>query len=110
VLRNGKRLIALIERYRQARGFNRTAIPFLIGTKYDIFTTLKREEQEDITVQAKKFAKAMKASLVFTSSSSNVNIQKIFKVALSKAFDLKLNLPIIKEVGEPIFIVNPEDL
>lgn len=66
------------EWYRQARGFNRviadhfaqdgaddqTAIPLLVGTKYDQFVLLPREEQEEITRQAKRFARAMRASLV----------------------------------------------
>jgi GTP-binding protein of the ras superfamily involved in termination of M-phase len=56
------------EWYRQARGFNKvsqithrkllfliiylqTAIPFLIGTKYDIFATFSPDEQEEITKQ-----------------------------------------------------------
>ncbi|EKD03729.1 small monomeric GTPase [Trichosporon asahii var. asahii CBS 8904] len=51
------------EWYRQARGFNKTAIPVLIGTKYDIFASYPREEQEEITKQAKRFAKAMHAPL-----------------------------------------------
>jgi len=37
------------EWYRQARGFNKTAIPFLIGTKFDTFATFPRDEQEEIT-------------------------------------------------------------
>src|ERR1700743_1023577 len=75
------------EWYRQARGFNKvrfssydmgigadfehcimqTAIPFLIGTKFDTFATFPRDEQEEITKQAKRFAKAMHASLIFCS-------------------------------------------
>lgn len=40
------------EWYRQARGYNKTAIPFLIGTKYDDFEkNLEEEEQEEITKQ-----------------------------------------------------------
>jgi hypothetical protein len=39
-----------------------TAIPFLIGTKFDTFATFLRDEQEEITKQAKCFAKAMRAS------------------------------------------------
>jgi GTP-binding protein of the ras superfamily involved in termination of M-phase len=67
------------EWYRQARGFNKvseerrrlfssqryqTAIPVLIGTKYDQFASFPREEQEEITKQAKRFSKAMHAPLV----------------------------------------------
>ena len=36
------------EWYRQVRGLNRNAHAFLVGTKYDIFTTLPPEEQQDI--------------------------------------------------------------
>lgn len=52
------------EWYRQARGFNKTAIPVLIGTKYDQFASFPRGEQEEITRQAKRFSKAMHAPLV----------------------------------------------
>ena len=61
------------EWYRQARGFNKvrvhpvrqlfnvshlsnrpqTAIPFLIGTKFDTFSTFPRDEQEEITKQVR---------------------------------------------------------
>ena len=94
-------LNSIREWYRQARGFNKTAIPFLVGTKYDYFVNLPVEDQEEITRQARKFAKAMKASLIFCSTSHTINIQKIFKIVLSKAFDLKCTIPEIVEVGEP---------
>jgi GTP-binding protein of the ras superfamily involved in termination of M-phase len=41
-----------------------TAIPVLIGTKYDQFAAFGRDEQEEITKQAKRFSKAMHAPLV----------------------------------------------
>jgi len=88
------------EWYRQARGFNKTAIPFLIGTKFDLLTTF--EEKDELTTQARKFAKAMKAPLIFCSSAESVNVQKIFKIVLSKAFDLKCTIPQITQPGEPI--------
>lgn len=52
-------LNSIKEWYRQARGFNKviiviyieTAIPFLVGTKYDHFATFPRQEQEEITKQ-----------------------------------------------------------
>ncbi|TFY51164.1 hypothetical protein EVG20_g11133 [Dentipellis fragilis] len=92
------------EWYRQARGFNKTAIPFLIGTKFDTFATFPRDEQEEITKQAKRFAKAMHASLIFCSTSASINVQKIFKIVLAKAFDLKCVIPEIEGVGEPVLI------
>jgi len=95
-------LNSIKEWYRQAKGFNKTAIPFLIGTKYDHFANLPAEEQEEITKQARKFAKAMKAPLIFCSTSHSINVQKIFKIVLSKAFDLNCTIPKITKVGEPI--------
>jgi GTP-binding protein of the ras superfamily involved in termination of M-phase len=88
-------LNSIKEWYRQGRGFNKTAIPFLIGTKYDHFVNFPREEQEEISMQvrnlmnltnmrsrsniqqAKRFAKAMKASLIFSSTSHSINVQKV---------------------------------
>ena len=45
-------LNSIKEWYRQGRGFNKTAIPFLIGTKYDHFINFSKEEQEEISTQA----------------------------------------------------------
>lgn len=70
------------EWYRQARGFNKvrphlvlvhapttdvvfqTAIPFLIGTKYDQFATLPRDEQEEITKQVRPVNIVMMPALI----------------------------------------------
>jgi len=86
-------LNSIKEWYRQGRGFNKTAIPFLVGTKYDHFVNFPREEQEEISNQvstpatlnrdfadsakAKRFARAMKASLIFSSTSHSINVQKV---------------------------------
>jgi GTP-binding protein of the ras superfamily involved in termination of M-phase len=71
-------LNSIKEWYRQGRGFNKTAIPFLVGTKYDHFVNFPREDQEEISLQAKRFAKAMKASLIFSSTSHSINVQKVW--------------------------------
>ncbi|KAI9671356.1 MAG: septum-promoting GTP-binding protein 1 [Alyxoria varia] len=97
-------LNSIKEWYRQGRGFNKTAIPFLVGTKYDHFVNFPREEQEEISNQARRFAKAMKASLIFSSTSHSINVQKIFKIVLSKAFDLRCTIPEIEHVGEPLLL------
>ncbi|KAK9459463.1 putative TEM1-GTP-binding protein of the ras superfamily [Lipomyces oligophaga] len=99
-----KTLNSIKEWYRQARGFNRTAIPFLIGTKFDRFEYMSPEEQEEITRQARRFAKVMRASLIFCSTRDSINIQKIFKIVLSKAFDLKCTIPEVTAVGQPLLI------
>ncbi|EEQ31119.1 septum-promoting GTP-binding protein 1 [Microsporum canis CBS 113480] len=72
-------LNSIKEWYRQGRGFNKTAIPFLVGTKYDHFVNFPREDQEEISIQ-------------------------IFKIVLSKAFDLKCTIPEIENIGEPLLL------
>ena len=47
-------LNSIKEWYRQGRGFNKTAIPFLVGTKYDHFVNFPREEQEEISTQVRE--------------------------------------------------------
>lgn len=44
----------------------------------------------------------MKAPLIFTSASHSINVQKVFKVVLSKVFDLKCTVPMIERIGDPI--------
>ncbi|KAL8824029.1 MAG: hypothetical protein Q9191_005352 [Dirinaria sp. TL-2023a] len=97
-------LNSIKEWYRQGRGFNKTAIPFLVGTKYDHFINFPKEDQEEISNQARRFAKAMRASLIFSSTSHSINVQKIFKIVLSKAFDLKCTIPEIENIGEPLLL------
>lgn len=46
-------LNSIKEWYRQSRGFNKTAIPLLVGTKYDVYCTLPKEEQEEIARQVR---------------------------------------------------------
>ena len=48
----------------------------------------------------------MKAPLIYCSTSHSINVQKIFKIVLSKAFDLKCTIPEIKEIGAPILEYN----
>ena len=95
--------------YKQARLLNKTATPFLIGTKYDYFSSLKAEEKADVTSQARRFARAMKAPLIFCSSSHAINIHKIFKVVLAKVFDLKCSVEQITRVGDPIIEFDLDD-
>lgn len=49
-------LNSIKEWYRQGRGFNKTAIPFLVGTKYDHFVNFPKEDQEEISTQVILFA------------------------------------------------------
>jgi GTPase SAR1 family protein len=60
-------LNSIKEWYRQGRGFNKTAIPFLVGTKYDHFVNFPREEQEEISNQVRIiFCGRMEQSLTKT--------------------------------------------
>lgn len=97
-------LNSIKEWYRQGRGFNKTAIPILVGTKYDHFVNFPPQDQEEISNQARRFAKAMRAALIFSSTSHSINVQKIFKIVLAKAFDLKCTIPEIENVGEPLLL------
>ncbi|KAM5378190.1 hypothetical protein ACJA88_005924 [Fusarium oxysporum] len=97
-------MVNIKEWYRQGRGFNKTAIPILVGTKYDHFVNFPPQDQEEISNQARRFAKAMRAALIFSSTSHSINVQKIFKIVLSKAFDLKCTIPEIENVGEPLLL------
>jgi len=63
---------------------------------------MKSEEKKEITLQARRFAKAMKAPLIFCSASHAINIHKIFKVVLAKVFDLKCTVEQITTIGDPI--------
>ena len=97
-------LASIKEWYRQCRGLNRTAHAILVGTKYDIFITLPPEEREAIDRDARRFARAMKAPVVFTSSTESINVLKLFKVILARSFGLTCTIPQLTEVGEPLLI------
>jgi len=51
-------------------------MPFLIGTKFDLFVELEANEKENITRQARKFAKKMRAPLIYCSSKKSINVKK----------------------------------
>lgn len=55
-------LNSIKEWYRQGRGFNKTAIPFLVGTKYDHFVNFPKEDQEEISNQVSKAASHIQAA------------------------------------------------
>lgn len=89
---------------RRARGDHKT------GAHRSLFVTLATRFRmltrcpEIAIPQAKRFAKAMHAPLIFSSTSASINVQKIFKIVLAKAFDLKCVIPEIDNVGEPVLL------
>jgi len=88
--------------YRQARKENQYAIPFLIGAKFDLFDKKDMKFKEDITTQARKFSRAMKAPLIYCSSSHSINIKKIFQLILANVFHLRPKVAEVKKISEPI--------
>lgn len=74
-----------------------------LADRYDLFVTLPYDEQLQITKQARKFAKAMRAPLVFCSTREGINVQRLFKIVLAKAFDLTCNIKrVTNTAGEPM--------
>ncbi|KAE8704360.1 Ras-related small GTP-binding family protein isoform 2 [Hibiscus syriacus] len=88
--------------YSQARKWNQTAIPILIGTKFDDFVRLPPDLQWTIVTQARAYAKAMKATLFFSSANHNINVNKIFKFIMAKLFNLPWTVERNLTIGEPI--------
>ncbi|CAL5391511.1 unnamed protein product [Camellia sinensis] len=79
-----------------------TAIPVLIGTKFNVFVQLPIDVQWTIASQARAYARALKATLFFSRATYNINVNKIFEFITAKLF----NLPWAPErnltIGEPI--------
>ncbi|XP_074572842.1 septum-promoting GTP-binding protein 1-like [Curcuma longa] len=88
--------------FQKARNWNKTAVPVLVGTKFDEFVQLPLEMQWTIVNQARAYARAMKATLFFSSASHNINVNKIFKFVAAKLFNLPWSLQRNLTVGEPI--------
>ncbi|KAI4366140.1 hypothetical protein MLD38_022058 [Melastoma candidum] len=95
-------LNSVIGWYSQARKWNKTAIPILIGTKFDDFVQLPPDLQWTVITQARAYARAMKATLFFSSSTHNINVNKIFKFIMAKLFNLPWTIQRNLTVGEPI--------
>lgn len=88
--------------YKNARKINKYAMPFLIGAKFDLFDKKDMKFKEDITMQARKFARMMKAPLIYCSSTHSINIKKIFQIVIAQVFHLRLKFPEVKKFTEPI--------
>ncbi|KAL6202322.1 hypothetical protein ACLB2K_026030 [Fragaria x ananassa] len=88
--------------YSEARKWNQTAIPILIGTKFDDFVRLPPDLQWTIVTQARAYAKAMNATLFFSSATHNINVNKIFKFILAELFNLPWKVERNLNIGEPI--------
>lgn len=102
-LTNRSSLSNIKDWFRQARGLNSTAIPILVGTKFDLmYSSMDALEQQEVVTQARKYAKAMKAPLIFCSSSHGINVLKLFKLIFCLAFGLPADVEKITEIGQPL--------
>ncbi|KAF9669521.1 hypothetical protein SADUNF_Sadunf14G0116200 [Salix dunnii] len=95
-------LNSVIRWYQEARKWNQTAVPVLIGTKFDDFIQLPIDLQWTIASQARAYAKVLNATLFFSSATYNINVNKIFKFITAKLFDLPWTLERNLTIGEPI--------
>ncbi|CAL5391438.1 unnamed protein product [Camellia sinensis] len=72
------------------------------GTKFNDFVQLPIDVQWTIARQARAYARALNATLLFSRATYNINVNKIFKFITAKLF----NLPWAPErnltIGEPI--------
>jgi len=95
-------LVAVKQWYKAARQENKHAVAFLIGSKYDLFDQLDTSYKQDITKHARKFAKAMKAPLIYCSASKAINVNKIFQIIISKVFNVEPRVKELSGENEPI--------
>ncbi|KAJ9561082.1 hypothetical protein OSB04_006242 [Centaurea solstitialis] len=95
-------LNSVINWHQQARYHNQMAIPVMVGSKFDEFVQLPLDLQWTIANQARAYAKAINATLFFSSASYNINVNKIFKFVTAKLFDLPWVLERNLTIGEPI--------
>ncbi|KAL5804187.1 hypothetical protein ACOSQ3_030987 [Xanthoceras sorbifolium] len=95
-------LNSVVRWYSEARKWNQTAIPIIIGTKFDDFVRLPPDLQWTIVTQARAYARAMKATLFFSSAKHNINVNKIFKFIMAKLFNLPWTVERNLTIGEPI--------
>ncbi|MCD9561555.1 septum-promoting GTP-binding protein 1 [Datura stramonium] len=101
-LTSRRTLKSVISWYQQARRWNQTAIPVLVGTKFDDFVQLPLDVQWTIANQARAYAKALNATLFFSSATYNINVNKIFKFITAKLFNLPWTMERNLTIGEPI--------
>ncbi|KAG8364602.1 hypothetical protein BUALT_Bualt18G0014300 [Buddleja alternifolia] len=101
-LTSRRTLNSVISWYQHARKWNQTAIPVMVGTKFDDFVQLPIDLQWTIASQARSYAKAVNATLFFSSATYNINVNKIFKFITAKLFNLHWNLERNLTIGEPL--------
>eukprot|EP01084_Bolivina_argentea_P296795 511211_1 len=102
-LTNKMSLFSVKRYYKEARRENKCFMPFLVGTKYDLYEENDKEFNIDITRQARKFASKMRSPLIYCSSLAGINVKKIFKLMIAKVFDLKPRMKEVHSIDDAIF-------
>jgi len=93
--------------HEKARSFNKHAVPFLVGCKWDQLALLPEEEQRHVEDMARRFAKAIGAPLIFCAPSVPINVTNVFKVILIQLFGLQCAVPQLSEPGQPLLLYEP---
>eukprot|EP00478_Filoreta_tenera_P000808 GABV01000813.1.p1 GENE.GABV01000813.1~~GABV01000813.1.p1 ORF type:complete len:260 (+),score=66.22 GABV01000813.1:167-946(+) len=106
---NSSSLSALTKWYSLARQQNKKAPAVVVGTKFDLFMSLNREDQEFVINKSKKFARAMKAPLIFSSAKTQQNIQSLFRIVLHRALRLPISIKPVEHDGsdKPLIYLEP---
>eukprot|EP01083_Nonionella_stella_P309989 1099722_1 len=82
-------LISIKNWYKKSKREKKNFIPFLIGTKFDLFEGSAFSYRTDITLIARTYAQRMKAPLIYCSSAQSMNIRKLFKLLTRNLLNLK---------------------
>lgn len=96
--------------HEKARSFNKCAVPFLVGCKFDQLGELPEEEQRHIEDLAQAFAQAIRAPLIFCAPSVPINVINVFKVILTQLFGLRCAVPQLRLPGQPLLLYETPDV
>ncbi|KAA6377676.1 MAG: putative Septum-promoting GTP-binding protein 1 [Streblomastix strix] len=100
-------LTSVKEWYKQAKKFNKGVLPFLIGTKFDLFVSLDEEVKKNTLQKAREYARVMKSPLCFSSARMSINVKVIFKIVIAKILGLKTAWQEYHDIDQPILEIEP---
>ena len=90
--------------YKDCYKINNLFIPILVGTNFKDFKNKERNDRIFMIEQSRKYARKMKAILIFISSEykQQINIKEIFLIILSKIYHFDSNIQPISNEKLPI--------
>ncbi len=65
--------------HEKARSFTKCAVPVIVGCKWDQLARLPEEEQRHVEEMARRFARAIRAPLIFCAPAVPINVINVFK-------------------------------